>query len=65
VFVQDPAEVLMRWVATEQARRSGSAGSSRSLVAKEPVSFGARMVMWASSALCAGSEPVTATATTP
>jgi UDP-N-acetylglucosamine:LPS N-acetylglucosamine transferase len=50
VFVQDPAEVLMRWVATEQARRSGSTGSSRSLVAKEPVSFGARMVMWASSA---------------
>jgi UDP-N-acetylglucosamine:LPS N-acetylglucosamine transferase len=50
VFVQDPAEVLMRWVATEQAHRSGSAGSSRSRVAKEPVSFGARMVMWASSA---------------
>jgi UDP-N-acetylglucosamine:LPS N-acetylglucosamine transferase len=50
VCVQDPAEVLMRWVATEQARRPDSAATVRSAVAKEPVSFGARMVMWASSA---------------
>jgi UDP-N-acetylglucosamine:LPS N-acetylglucosamine transferase len=50
VFVQDPAEVLMRWVATEQARRSEGGGSARPVVVKESAWFGAQMAMWTSSA---------------
>jgi UDP-N-acetylglucosamine:LPS N-acetylglucosamine transferase len=50
VFVADPAEVLVRWVATEQARQSEGGSSARLVVAKDSAWFGGRMVMWASSA---------------